>query len=523
MKELVLKSKIKEKINSKNLDIIILLIYAIITFIITIIFHEKWRDEAQAWLIARDLDFVGILKQMGYEGHPPLWHFILMPFAKLGFPYMTMSVISWAISCITSWLIIKKAPFKRKTKILILLSAPFIYFYPTIARSYCLIPLATTLIAINYPKRNEKKISYVLSVLFLAYTHVLMLGLVGILYLLFFLEQLFFTKKSKNDIKKLVVALAIAIIGLLCLALILMGSIKSNNDVSVAGTLQIRAHSPQMFIRLIKLHIKNITYLLWKLEGGIVGVIGNTSGFQTICFIAIIMLLILEFKTNIVNAVVLCVSCLWQFFIYLFIYADTAEQKVNTLFIIFIFIAWLNTTDKENKKNLNNEYIKKIIIQFCMFVLILSDIYGLSAIQNEIKYLYSDAKNVANFIEEELEEDAILVGINAPTPTSIVPFTKNKKIWNACSNSYYTYMVWDENANVDLPINQIINNIKENFSSKDNVYLIESYENRGVLKEENEEIIELQEKGILSHVLYMSEIQNLIHTEEAYKIYRVNL
>ena len=43
-------------------------IYLIISFII-IILHEAWRDEAQSWLIARDLSFIDILKQMKFEGH----------------------------------------------------------------------------------------------------------------------------------------------------------------------------------------------------------------------------------------------------------------------------------------------------------------------------------------------------------------------------------------------------------------------------------------------------------------------
>ena len=63
---------IKEKIKQNKWNIIITLIYAIVTFIITVFFHEKWRDEAQAWLIAKDLDIIGIIKQMSFEGHPPL-------------------------------------------------------------------------------------------------------------------------------------------------------------------------------------------------------------------------------------------------------------------------------------------------------------------------------------------------------------------------------------------------------------------------------------------------------------------
>ena len=46
--------------------------------------HEIWYDEAQAWNIAKYNDISGIIGFMKYEGHPPLWHFVLYPFAKAG-------------------------------------------------------------------------------------------------------------------------------------------------------------------------------------------------------------------------------------------------------------------------------------------------------------------------------------------------------------------------------------------------------------------------------------------------------
>ena len=242
---------IKKYIKDNKKDLIIILIYAIVTFIVTIFFHEKWRDEAQAWLLARDLNPIELFKQIKYEGHPPLWHLILMPFAKVGFPYMTISIISWVIMCVSSWILLRKAPFKQSTKILILFSASFIYFYPTISRNYCLIPLAIAIIASIYPNRNEKKLQYVLSVLFLAYTHVFMLGLVGILYLFFFLEQFFYIKKTKNEKQVLGLSFAIAVIGLLCLVAMLFGSIGANNDISSSNNLIIKVHSWKMFARFM--------------------------------------------------------------------------------------------------------------------------------------------------------------------------------------------------------------------------------------------------------------------------------
>ena len=512
---------IKKYIKENKKDLIIILIYAILTFIVTIFFHEKWRDEAQAWLLARDLNPIELLKQMKYEGHPPLWHLILMPFAKLGFPYITISIISWGIMCVSSWILLRKSPFKQTTKILILFSAPFIYFYPTISRNYCLIPLAISIIASIYPNRNEKKIQYVLSVLFLAYTHVLMLGLVGILYLFFFLEQLFYTKKNKKEKQILGLAIAIALIGLLCLVAMLFGSIGTNNDISTTNNLIIKVHSGKMFVRLVNLYVKNIKALIRSIECGIVGAVGYTSGFNTICFIAIIAIFVFQIKVNKKNGIILVVSCLWQMAIYLFVYSDTSGQKINTMFLIFIFIAWINLACDRERVDIIDDNFKKYIMQFCIFIVILSDICGLTNIQTEIKQEYSDSKNVANYINQNLDEDSIIVCTNCPTVSAIIPYIKNAKFWNPFSKQYFSYITWKNDFNTDLKIDEIINNIKEKLSLK-NVYLLESYEHTTL--RENPNIIKLIENGTLSEELYSSnEFNEFIMFDEVYKLYKVNL
>src|SRR5579871_6286134 len=49
---------------------------AVVAF--TLQYHEKWADEAQAWLIARDLNLKTIwFHELRYEGSPGLWHTIL--------------------------------------------------------------------------------------------------------------------------------------------------------------------------------------------------------------------------------------------------------------------------------------------------------------------------------------------------------------------------------------------------------------------------------------------------------------
>src|ERR1700758_2748549 len=77
----------------KRGDGAVLLAYACVTLWV-MRYHEKWADEAQAWLIARDLDLRTIwFHELRYEGSPGLWHTILWiaqhifhaPYGALGY------------------------------------------------------------------------------------------------------------------------------------------------------------------------------------------------------------------------------------------------------------------------------------------------------------------------------------------------------------------------------------------------------------------------------------------------------
>src|SRR4030042_3735997 len=104
--------------------------------IVLLLHHEPWEDEAQAWLIARDLDIASIFKQMAYEGSPALWHMLLLPFAKTGLPYMSEFILHLIIAIAAVAVFILYAPFSRVTKVLFIFSYYMGYEYSIIARSY---------------------------------------------------------------------------------------------------------------------------------------------------------------------------------------------------------------------------------------------------------------------------------------------------------------------------------------------------------------------------------------------------
>ena len=497
---------IKEKIKQNKWNIIITLIYAIVTFIITFFFHEKWRDEAQAWLIARDLDIIGIIKQMSFEGHPPLWHLILMPFAKLGFPYITESIISWGVMVIAVWIFLNKSPLKKETKILILLTAPIIYLYPSIARNYCLIPLALALIAMYYPNRKEKKIEYCLSILLLAYTHVLMLSMVGILYLFYFIDEIFYTKKTKADKKRLTIAIAISAIGLICLFFILMGSTTKNTEIPLNNDNTVFS-------------INKVKLLTNSIFGQLFGVVSNSKGFEIYFYIWLILLVLFQARKNLENLVIAFVTISWQIFIYLFIYG-ASYQKTSILLLIAVFIAWINSyNEKSIEENRFFVNINKIVKLGCLVALVLNAMLGVTEINYDIKDNYSNAKDIAQYINKNIEKDSIFICINTSTASAVIPYTYDQKYWNPVSEEYFTYITWNKSSLTNISLDEIIKKVQNTFNKNEKIYLIESDRSSN---NQTDSIKNFQQKNILSEKIYDTD-DDCVVKGESYTIYKINL
>lgn len=134
--------------------------------------HEAWRDEAQAWLIARDLPVDEIVHQMRYEGTPALWHLMLVPLAKGGLPFGAQAVLHLLIGVAATGLLLFKAPLPWWLRVPLAFSVFFSYEYVVVARNYGLTALLVFLIAGIHAVRLQRPWLYGLLVALLANTNV---------------------------------------------------------------------------------------------------------------------------------------------------------------------------------------------------------------------------------------------------------------------------------------------------------------------------------------------------------------
>jgi hypothetical protein len=113
--------------------------------------HEPWRDEAQAWLLARDLSIPQLLgHNLRYEGHPGLWYLILWAPAHLHVGYAALGWIAAGIAAAGIYVLLRLAPFPFYLRAVLPFTFFLAYQFAVVARSYVMFPLLCFLIAHVY-------------------------------------------------------------------------------------------------------------------------------------------------------------------------------------------------------------------------------------------------------------------------------------------------------------------------------------------------------------------------------------
>ena len=196
--------------------------------------HESWRDEAQAWLMAKNLSFTELFKELSYEGHPCLWFLVLMPFAKLGLPYMTVKLVSTVLIAAVLILIACFAPVSRAAKMLIAASPACLYAFSAIGRVYALCAVLIILLALVDRDRMKRPFLYGALLALLVQAHVVMIGFVFALSAAQFFETLIARRRDgkKAEMWKRIGSLALP----LSSAIFLLWELRDVANAAAAGT-----------------------------------------------------------------------------------------------------------------------------------------------------------------------------------------------------------------------------------------------------------------------------------------------
>ena len=454
------------------------IVYLVLTFI-GAARHEIWYDEAQAWNIAKYNDISGIIDFMKYEGHPPLWHFVLYPFAKAGLPADILPFISWFISGVAAGLLLWKAPFRPLLKGIVLFSGSLIFYNSVMSRVYCLILLILVLLAIVYKDRNRRPVVYGLLIALLANTHLMMSGLFGILgiYMIIDLFKLWKTSSGKMNILRLA-GLAIAGVGVILLIVPLLGCL-STNELTASKTENLNLLT--VFDSLIKT-VGTITadavfnQQLPFLTSTISWTLGSCIGLVMVCAMIFFRHYRKHFIVMLVFTGVYSVICcvIWY----------TAPTRSALFIFTCLIIYWfaLETETpvyKEPKpcdKNMSGLgkrffiWFRGIDRQFDKATLILLSIYTAATIPMGSFQLirdyfmdYSYSKSAAEYVKTSLPDDAVFVKMAteiSPAYKAYLPEYSFYSIHKADFWFYSDHSLTYENGDSSIDYQKVYNDLK---------------------------------------------------------------
>lgn len=407
-----------KKIDIKNLMIII--VFLIFSLLIGA-HHEPWTDEAQSWIIARDATVFEIIWKLArYEGTIPLWQLTLKFFIRLGLSYEYFYIIPIIISLFGLIVFLKKVEVPTYVKILLPFTYYIFYQYTIVARSYCYLLLAFSLLLITYKSRHQKPLKYIFALIFLSL--ISMHGTIAffVLGILFFIEKLK-QKELKSCIKEIVIFSIVCIIEVI----ILFPSSDLYMTVSAAFSI------PEIIISI------------WGVVTGSGNIFQrnyNTIAFLILLFLFIKVCLVKNKDVSIVTGIV---------FLFMFIIRFACHHG-GIIFYLMIFgvLAYYDELKEKSK------YFEKIFAIGLILYCIMSIQSGI----NDFSKQYSGAKEMANYIKENKYHEKNIYGFGF-LDISLQPYFEENLYknmdeaiyrWSSNNEDFYVYCNFQEYERTDF-------------------------------------------------------------------------
>ena len=402
-----------------------LLVYSVL-ITVSAAFHEPWRDEAQAWLIARDLPLPGILHQMGYEGSPALWHLLLIPFAKLGAPFASLEALHVLIAILMIGVFLFFSPFPRWTRVLVAFSYYMTFEYAVIARNYSMGILLLFLIAVLYDKRFARPLLYASLVFLLFNTNVHSFGFAGGLLVLYLFEA--FRKGLDRR-----TCYALGVMGLGALLCILQVMPRPNQ--------LIRPSTIYFNPLIIPVAVKHVFF--HTLESSVA--VSFLMGIGSTVILSVVLFHLIKKPPALF---LFLVSYFWLFFIFVFKHIGNMRHH-GLLFVSVIFCLWIAEFYEESTTrypSLARRFLrfdwKRISLVLINLSLLFSAYLSGLFLCREITMDYSGSKRMARYIQENRLEDRPIAAHTILTET-LLALLPSVRFWYPSIGDWGTFATWD--------------------------------------------------------------------------------
>jgi len=169
-----------------------LYLFYLVLLVYTVMHHELWGDELHSWNIAKGSgSFFELLRNIRYEGHPPLWYAMIWLVSKFTHDLFYVQCLQILLISATVYLLLFRSPLPVFAKMILPFGYYFLYEYGALSRNYAVgVLLACCVCLLLQRKRVKDGVVYYLLLFLLANTHLLGVLLAVSLHFYFLLQPL---------------------------------------------------------------------------------------------------------------------------------------------------------------------------------------------------------------------------------------------------------------------------------------------------------------------------------------------
>ncbi len=435
--------------------------------------HEMWRDEIQAWLLARDSTSVfHLFANLKYEGHPGLWHLCLMPLSRITDSPIIMQMFHLLITGATVYLFVRYAPFNRFQKLLFCFGYFVLYEYAIVARNYALGLLLITLFCVLFRERYKRFIWIGCLLFLLAHTSVhaliVTIAIGGALCCEYGFGSRFsqpLNQEMETIADKRPIWIGFALIGIGMLTAVLQLNPPSDTGFAVAWNFNYDAKRVNNIVKLIFRAYLPVTRPVFGFWGS--NLLTTYPIFQTIqiplCYFFLLFSVLLFLKRPTVLLIYLAGT--FGLLTFFYIKYQGSIRHHGFLFLTFLMCCWIyrdssTTNFSKTEQNDTGSVVNRVLNVggTVILTLLLSchAIGGVIATRMEHRHIFSYGKLTAEYIKSQGMQNHLMVGESDFAASTVVGYLQKPQIYYPRGSRYGSFVRWDKARTHNVSAQRVI-------------------------------------------------------------------
>ena len=424
--------------------------------------HEMWRDEIQAWLLARDSTSVfNLFANLKYEGHPGLWHLCLMLLSRINHSPVMMQMFHLLITGVTVYLFVRYAPFNWFQKLLFCFGYFVLYEYAIVARNYALGMLLITIFCVLF-KERYKRFIWVGCVLFLlAHTsvHALIIAIaIGIALCCEYIFESRFLRSFNQEIEaiedKRPIWIGFTLIGIGIITAVLQLNPPSDTGFAVAWNFNFEVKRVNAIVKLISRAYLPIVRPVLGFWGS--NILTTYAFFQAIqvplCYFLILLSVLLFLKRP--TALLTYLISTFGLLAFFYVKYHGSIRHHGFLFLTFLMCYWiyrdcsainLGHSEQQDTDSIVDRVLNVSGTVIMTLLLVCHAIGGITAVRMEHRHVFSYGKLTAEYIKSQGMQGLPMIGNKDSAVSTVVGYLQEpRQIYYPRSSRFGSFIRWNK-------------------------------------------------------------------------------